>query len=274
MWYIKPYKHHIGSVVLQPPSKMEEQLKKLVEHAEPKPSHLIVVSGNKSRLETIFNPPLVFPRSCRYEMALCRLETYYSFPNIDATNNMVKMSKDNGKTWTLISIPIGCYEIKAINNVLQRLIVEVAGGKADIVTLSPNPNTLKCILEIKTDDYKVDFNVDHSLRSVLGFNAKIYKHGRHESENLVDIMNVNSILVHCDIVGAARVNGIEAPVIYNFFPNVAPGEKIVSKPLHLIHLPLMLNVISHMTCWLTDQNGRELDLRGEELTLTFHMKAC
>ena len=26
--------------------------------------------------------------------------------------------------------------------------------------------------------------------------------------------------------------------------------------------------------WVTDQNGRELDLRGEELTLTFHIKAC
>ena len=59
---------------------------------------------------------------------------------------------------------------------------------------------------------------------------------------MVDIMNVNSILVHCDIIGASRVNGIEAPVIY---------------------------VISHMT----DQNGNELDLRGEKLTITFCMKA-
>ena len=114
-----------------------------------------------------------------------------------------------------------------------------------MVNLSLNPNTLKCILEIKTDDYDVDFHVDASLRSVLGFNAKKYKRGRHESENLVNIMNENSILVHCDIVGASRVNGIEAPIIYNFFPSVAPGEKIVSKPLHL---PLMLDVISHMTC--------------------------
>ena len=65
-----------------------------------------------------------------------------------------------------------------------------------MINLSPNPNTLKCILEIKTDDYEVDFDVDNSLRSVLGFNANTYKRGRHESENLVNIMNVNSILVH------------------------------------------------------------------------------
>ena len=164
--------------------------------------------------------------------------------------------------------------MKLNNNVIQCFIEKEAGGKADMINLSPNPDTLKCILEIKTNDYEVNFNVDNSFRSVLGFNVNTYKRGRHESENLVNIMNVNSILVHCDIVGASRVNGIEAPVIYNFFPNVAPGEKIVSKPLHLIHLPLILDIIFHMTYSVMDQNGRELDLRGEELTLTFHIKAC
>ena len=82
-------------------------------------------------------------------------------------------------------------------------------------------------------------------------------------------MNVNSILVHCDMIGASRLNGI-----YNFFPNAAPGDKIVSTPRNFIYVHITLNVISHMTCWLTDQNGNELDLRGEETTITFYMKAC
>ena len=43
----------------------------------------------------------------------------------------------------------------SINNVIQRLIEKEAGGKADMINLSPNPNTLKCILEIKTNDYEV-----------------------------------------------------------------------------------------------------------------------
>ena len=257
---------------------MEEHLQKLLEHSEWKPSHLIVVSAQGSRIATAFNPPLVFPSpSCHYEMALSRLETYYSFPNIDTSNNHVRATIDGGKSWLDIYIPTGCYEIKAINNELHRLITEKSGDTKvsdDHIVLAPNPNTLKCILDIRNDKYGIDFNVDSSLRSVLGFNAKIYRHGRHESEQLVNIMNINSILVHCDIIGASRVNGIEAPVVYDFFPNVAPGEKIVSRPLHLMYLPITLNVISHMTCWLTDQSGKELDLRGEELTITFHMKAC
>ena len=41
-----------------------------------------------------------------------------------------------------ITILIGCYEINAINKLLQRLIVK-AGGKADKIIRSPNNNTLK-----------------------------------------------------------------------------------------------------------------------------------
>ena len=124
----------------------------------------------------------------------------------------------------------------------------------------------------------VDFKGDTgSLRKVLGFNEKLYEvkkgSARFESESIVNILRVNSILVHCDVVNLSRRNGSAAPIIYNFFPNTTPGSKIVDRPRNLIYLPLTLNVISHMTSWLTDQNGEELDLRGEELTLTYHIKA-
>ena len=101
---------------------MEDLLKKLVEHAESKPTYSVIVSGDKSRLSTTFNPPLRLPTSRHYEMALSSLETYYSFPNIDVRNNTVKVSKDKGQTWMDIKIPTGFYDIDAINNELQRLI--------------------------------------------------------------------------------------------------------------------------------------------------------
>ena len=117
----------------------------------------------------------------------------------------MKISIDKGMT-----IPIRCYEIKAINKLSQCLIVEAAGGKTDKIVLLPNNNTLKCILDIKDVNYQIDFAVENSLQTVLGFDAKIYKH--------------------------------------------------VSTLKNLIYIPITLNVISHMTCWLTDQNGNKLDL--------------
>ena len=48
---------------------------------------------------------------------------------------------------------------------------------------------------------KVSFDVLNSVASVLGFKRDIvYGVGRHASEKLVNIMIVNSILVHCNII--------------------------------------------------------------------------
>ena len=253
---------------------VEGYLKSIADHTEAKPSFNIIVSNNTSSIRTTFSPPLAFPKGCNYEMAVCSLETYYSFPNIDASNNSFKVSLDKGATWKpLIQIPIGCYEIEAINKEVKRLIVKV-GGKKDDVTIAPNVNTLQCLVILK-DKIVIDFNVDNSLRSVLGFNAQQLRGaGRFESENVVNIMKVNSIMVHCDIIGASRLNGEERPIIYSFFPNVGPGEKIITRPKNLIYLPITLGIISHMTCWLTDQDGNLLNLRGEEITITFHIKSC
>ena len=253
---------------------METSLNKLVEYAAPGPQNLIVMSGGGSKLHTRFNPPLEYnTSSVGYEMSLLRLETYFSFPNIDSTNNTIRISI--GRKKYDVQIPTGCYDIDSINNVVQRLLMELTGEKEKEkhIILSANKNTLRCILEIRDTTTSVDFNIDNSLRSVLGFNAKQYKGaGRYESENIVNILSVNSILVHCDIIDASRVNGVAAPVIYNFFPDVSPGEKIVSQPLHFIYISLTMDVIPSMSSWLTDQNGSELDLRGEELTLTFHVR--
>ena len=118
------------------------------------------------------------------------------------------MSFNKGVSWNLIKIPTGCYEIRAINKEVKRLVV-IAGGKKDDVTITPNLNTLQCILALKYS-IVVNFNIVDSLRSVLGFNAGQFSGpGRFESENVVNIMKVNSIMVHCDIIGGTRLNGEE-----------------------------------------------------------------
>ena len=122
---------------------------------------------------------------------------------------------------------------------------------------------------------KVSFDVVLmcSLASVLGFKQNIvYGVGRHASENLVNIMSVNSILVHCIIIHYSYMPGTQAPVAYNFFPNAAPGQKILEAPHNLIYLPVTVDIISTLSVWLMNQHGELLDLRGEELTIRFHLR--
>ena len=133
-------------------------------------------------------------------------------------NNAVNISI-NDKLYK-IKIATGCYDIESINTVLQKQLCMHTGGKGtkEHVVLSANKNTLKCVLEIKDEKTVVKSNIDHSLSTVLGFEAKKYSNiGFYESENIVNILNLNSIFVHCDIIEGSRVNNKTAPVIFSFF---------------------------------------------------------
>ena len=120
---------------------------------------------------------------------MVNLETYYSFANIREDNNSFKWSVDDGKSRTILHIPTGCYDLKAIDGDIIRI-----RGNSDILILS-NVNTLQCILTVVGAKCRVSFDVPYSLASVLRFKQDlVYIVGRHPSENLL-IMSVNSILV-------------------------------------------------------------------------------
>ena len=96
-----------------------ELLEKIVKITDHKTSFQIIVSDNKSNFNTRFNPKIELDRDKVCEIALVNLETYYSFPNIDETNNVFVYSPDNGNSWVTIKIPEGSYEIDDINNTIQ-----------------------------------------------------------------------------------------------------------------------------------------------------------
>jgi len=99
------------------------------------------------------------------------------------------------------------------------------------ISVLANISTLKTVLTL-SNGYQVDFGLPNSMRHDLGFNSAVYTTNYQESENVVNIMNINSFLVNIDIIIGSYVNARMQPVIYSFFPNVSPGYKIVEKPPH------------------------------------------
>ena len=71
-------------------------LKQIAKNTEHKTSFKIIVSSNESKFTIRLNPTLQLDRDQDYEKALVNFETYYSFPNIDETNNVLVYSPDNG----------------------------------------------------------------------------------------------------------------------------------------------------------------------------------
>ena len=73
------------------------------------------------------------------------------------------------------------------------------------------------------NNYEVDFRKGKSISSLPGFDSNLHTSGFHESENIVNILTINSILVNIDIISGSYVNGSTQPTIYSFFRDVSPG---------------------------------------------------
>ena len=52
---------------------------------------------------------------------MANLVTCYSFANFREVNNSFKWSADDSKTLTILHVPTGCYELKAINAEIIRI---------------------------------------------------------------------------------------------------------------------------------------------------------
>ena len=90
---------------------------------------------------------------------------------------------------------------------------------------------------------------------------------------MVNILTINSIPVNIDIISGSYFNVSTQPTIYLFFPDVSPGYQIIENPHNLLYLPITADTIHSITIRLTDQNGNELNLRGENLSMRFHLRA-
>ena len=99
---------------------MEILLKQIVNNTETKRSFSIVVSDNKTRFKTWFKPPIHLDKKKVNEIAITNLKTYYSFPNIDRSNNCFSYSPGENTPWFDIIIPEGSYHVEDINEFIQR----------------------------------------------------------------------------------------------------------------------------------------------------------
>ena len=105
----------------------------------------------------------------------------------------------------------------------------------DYIEIYANTNTLKFEMILK-NNYEFNFRKDKSINSLLAFDSKLYTSGFNESENMVNILTIKSILVNIDIISGSYVNDFTQPTIYLFFPDVFHGYKIIENHHDLLYL--------------------------------------
>ena len=249
-------------------------------------------SVRNSVIKTYFDTPIEFNSGKRYEMALMGLDTVHSY--INSSNNVFRYSPNNGTQSYTIFIEEGAYELSELNDYLQKEMKKQVGSlyREDGFVIGANLTTLRATLKFgkpgSTTKYWVDFNVNNSLASVLGFDRGEYTYVErredpidpdkatsytdyYESERIVRIDDVSIIRVTNNIIGSSYSDGKSTNDIYSFHPDVLPGYKISEKPFHLIYLPIVVSKISRMETKIVDQNGNLIDFRGEDIILRFHV---
>ena len=179
------------------------------------------------------------------------LETYNSIPNITDKNNKFVYSVDNGINWKTIVLEKDAYEIAQINAEIQRqmIINNDYDETSNSFFINISHSRLSAIIEITNPNYKINFNVENSIGTTLGFEKEVISAGYNKSSRIVDIMNVNSILVNVDFIHGSYVNGERRQAIHSFFSNVGPGYKIRERPQpELIFYSINSHYINHVGC--------------------------
>lgn len=222
------------------------------------------LTGTESTLSADFFPAVELDSQFEYEIGLLAFESYNSIPNVDSTNNKFHYG-EKGKS---IAIPEGCYEVNALAQYLQQEMKLI--DPKYFVSLTTNNNTLTTRLKC---NFPVDLTPSDSIGRLLGLEPKKLKAGEmSKSAAVVDIFRVNTVQVECDIATGSFINGRPEHVLFQFFPSVASGFKIIEEPATVIYLPVTKRVIPRIAIRITDQDGRLVNFRGERITVRLHLR--
>ena len=231
----------------------------------------LTFSSNTTDFTTQYDDAIQLNKHKKYEAAFFLLETFNTIPNITNKNNNFTYSTDNGKTWKSIKLRKEAYEIDQINDEIQRQMVESGDYNTENDSMYINISIFASLLsaiEISHPSYKIKFDVENSIGSLLGFDRELLSVGYHISPNILNITPITSIYVNCDIIHGTYVNGRRSKVIHSFSPNVGPGYKICEKPQPgLVFCLINLSEINSIRIWLTDEENNPINLQGQEITI-------
>lgn len=220
-------------------------------------SFTCTLSGNSSILKADYFPPIELRNNRQYVLGLVELITFNSIPNIDERNNKFYV---NNKVY---SINEGTYELQDLETYLRSLGIEIK--------MQPNMNTLRCELKCNKE---VNFKPADSIGSLLGFLPKrLPANETHYSDKPVKILRFNTVRVICNLTNDSYINNQQCHSIYEFYPTVGKGFKIVQTPSQIIYYRVATRVIDKLELRIVDEEGNLINFRGETITIRLHIKA-
>ena len=238
-----------------------------------------IIRGRGSDISTKFSQPIVIPtHAYEAKIGLKGFVAYNTIPNItENQNNKLRIKTPDNESYFDVSFDTGSYEIVSINSQLHQFIAEKypkLKNVAEDFKLIGNDATGKAEFHFQRDGFGVDFDIQGSMHGLLGFKKKdkFENRGRFIAENIVDICPVTQLIFNTNVTESNYINGQETPFIYNTSIDVPPGYRMMREIHNISYKNLTINQISVIRVWITDQLGRPVNLRGDELLVTLSLK--
>lgn len=219
-----------------------------------------------------------------YELALIKMNCWYSWYNISAAKGNNTLRYHNGVGWSgTITIPDGQYTLPQMNDYLHSEMysngdytIDAYGNTVYDVIIEPNYSTLRVKITL-TNSYQLDLSLS-DLHLLLGFTQVVLSHtGAVDGVNVANINDsINTLIIHCNVISgnASFSNSIQSDILHSFTPETSPGSNIVVSPAHKIYLPVEVhgNLIREIRVYITDNLGRPVDFQNEPITYLFHLR--
>ena len=123
------------------------------------------------------------------------------------------------------------------------------------------------------NNYQLRFS-SSTFHNLLGFTSTTLT-ASASSTKPVDITNgITSLNIRCSIAtGSIDANGNNSDLLFSFTPDVSPYSYITKNPTNPIYVPINTNnQISQITMRITDNQNRDVDLRGEPVNYLLNLR--
>ena len=233
-------------------------------------SKTFIISGNTNdQLKQNFNNALHLEENKEYQLALVSFDMFYSVHNITDKNNKFIYSTDGGKNFKVINLVKGFYTLDK----LYDEIIETLNFTNAPFTFKTKKSNVSIEIEIKDKNFQIDFNNKESFGKLLGFNHILNKGNGIYLSSSINLYPLEQIYIECNLIDSTYYNNELKQIIYNFYPNCLPGDKIIEKPNNLIYHSVIKKSIHNIEIKLVDQHFNEIDFNKETVNICLHLRS-
>jgi hypothetical protein len=242
------------------------------------------LSNDGSKFTVFFNPPIRIPGDSEPTISCNQFNCWWTFPNINSTNNQLVVSFSNVNSDTPITLTFepGLYSLEGLNQSIGYMLNDndnLSGSEIKFISdASTQKIIISCLPTSATGDITIHLSNEMStikpflgITSDVDFTASIggqteFKADLSGKFNILSYIVLNSSISNGAYSPNGLFNGAEIAAITPH--NVEVGSQVVWEGVNPLKVGCNLagNTTSQATFYITDQDGTTLNTTNEEFS--------